>query len=216
MARNTPGSTAPSYVNLNIPYLHFPEPCPAADVPDAEQCRTLWKEYDMMPHIGAHSLQVAELARALAERAVAVGKKDVRAVTLASGLLHDIAKSYTVRYGGSHAQLGASWVMSRTGNPAIAQAVLHHVWWPWEFPADLASPVFFVLYADKRVKHDAVVGLEDRFTDLLDRYGRTEASRAAIVAGNTHAQRLERALSAFLELPLDAYTFAGGRLVERT
>lgn len=216
MAYNKPGATAPSYLHLHIPHLDFSSECSEAGVPDEAACRRLWGEYDMMPHIGAHSEQVAGLAHALARRAADLGKGNVRALTLASGLLHDIAKSYTVRYGGSHAQLGASWVMTRTGNPVIAQAVLHHVWWPWDFPKDLASPVFFVLYADKRVMHDTIVPLEERYEDLLVRYGHTDASRAAIVAGNEHAQRLERALSAFLEMPLHAYTFTGGRLVERT
>ena len=214
MTRNAPGATGPSYLYTNLPPLKFP--ADARDVvPDEAACRKLWARYDMLPNVAAHSAQVAELAHALARRAVELGKRDVCALTLAAGLLHDIAKSYTVRYGGSHAQLGASWVMTQTGNPVIAQAVMHHVWWPWEFPEDLASPVFFVLYADKRVMHDQFVDRETRFLDLLERYGTTEASRAAIVAGNEHAQKLEHAMAAYLEMPLHACTLAGGRLVER-
>ena len=203
-------------MHLDIPYLEFPAAPANAIAPDAETCKALWKTHAMMPHIADHSLQVAGLAHALAERAAHMGKRDVRDLTLAAGLLHDIAKTYTVRFGGSHAQLGASWVMGHTGNPVIAQAVLHHVWWPWDFPEDLAHPVFFVQYADKRVMHDTVVTLDERFEDLLTRYGHTEASRAAIIVGNECAKLLQHALSAFLELPLDAYTFTGGRLVERT
>lgn len=170
----------------------------------------------MLPNIRAHSLQVAGFAHALAERAVELGKRDVRAMTLAGGLLHDIAKTYTVRNGGSHAQIGASWVMTHTGNPVIAQAVMLHVFWQWPLPEDLIWPNFFVLYADKRVMHDTVVGIDVRTEDLLRRYGRTDASRQAIRAGYSLVQNLERALSASLEIPLHAYTFAGGRLVRRT
>lgn len=215
MSRNVPGSTAPAYMQVDIPPLQFSCEPGAFTVPDEASCLALWDSYAMLPNIQAHSRQVADLALALAERAVEIGKKDVRALTLASGLLHDIAKTYTVRFGGSHAQLGASWVMSQYKNPQLAQAVLYHVWWPWAFPSDLAAPVFFVLYADKRVMHDTVVSLRERGLDLLDRYSRTEASRQAILAGNEHALRLEGALSAFLEVPLHEYTFTGGRLVKR-
>jgi putative nucleotidyltransferase with HDIG domain len=186
------------------------------DVPDEQACRQLWRRFDMLPNVESHSLKVAEVALALAERAVALGGRDVREATRASALLHDIAKTYTIRYGGSHAQLGASWVMTHVGNPLIAQAVFHHVWWPWSLPGDLALPVFLVFYADKRVKHDSVVDIETRFVDLLDRYGKNEASRAHILAGHEMSRTVERALSAFLEMPLHACTLAGGRLVERT
>ena len=214
MTRNIPGATAPSYMHTELPPLSFP--AEEHDVPDEAACRKLWKRYDMLPNVADHSLQVAAFAQAMAERAVEIGRRDVRALTLAAGLLHDIAKSYTVRYGGSHAQLGASWVITQTGNPIIAQAVMHHVWWPWDFPEDLSNPAFFVLYADKRVMHDQIVDRETRYLDLLERYGSTEASRAAIVAGNEHAKNLECAMSAYLEIPLHACTLAGGRLVGLT
>jgi len=169
----------------------------------------------VLPHVARHSLRVARFAQAMAARAAELGKGDVRGLSLAAGMLHDIAKSYTLRYGGSHAQLGASWVMTHTGNPLLAQAVLHHIWWPWPFPENLTSPVFFVLYADKRVMHDQVVNLETRYRDLLERYGTTPAAREAIAAGNAHAEKLERVMSAYLEIELYACTLAGGRLVER-
>jgi putative nucleotidyltransferase with HDIG domain len=212
--RNAPGSTAPSYLHAVLPALEFP-PEVCGEIPDEAACRTLWKGYDMLPNVARHSLRVARFARAMAERAAELGKGDVRLLTLAAGLLHDLAKSYTVRYGGSHAQLGASWVMTHTGNPCIAQAVLHHVWWPWALPERLASPVFFVLYADKRVMHDRIVGLETRRRDLLRRYGTNAAAREAISAGNALAENLERAMSAYLEIDLHACTLVGGRLVER-
>ena len=212
--RNAPGSTEPPYLHMDLPVLDFPAQ-DYGQIPGAAACRKLWKQYSMLPNVARHSLKVARLALVMAERAAERGKGDVCALTLAAGLLHDIAKSYTVRYGGSHAQLGASWVMTHTGNPIIAQAVLHHVWWPWAFPKNLTSPVFFVLYADKRVMHDQIVDLKTRYLDLLERYGTTDAARKAIAAGNTHAENLERALAEYLEIDLYACTFVGGRLVER-
>lgn len=95
--------------------------------------------------------------RGAGRRAVETGATrhpELVALSLAAGLLHDIAKSYTVQFGGSHAQIGASWVVDSTGNHKVAQAVYHHVEWPWPLPEDLVHPVFFVIYADKRARHD--------------------------------------------------------------
>jgi len=124
-------------------------------------------------------------------------------------------KSYTVQFGGSHAQIGASWVVDSTGNHKVAQAVYHHVEWPWPLPEDLVHPVFFVIYADKRARHDEMVSLDERYEDLLVRYGKSEHSRAAIHRGWEHSKTIERVLSAQLEFPLHESTVVGGRLVSR-
>ena len=162
--------------------------------------------------------QERAMAEALARRAVETGATrhpELVALSLAAGLLHDIAKSYTVQFGGSHAQIGASWVVDSTGNHKVAQAVYHHVEWPWPLPEDLVHPVFFVIYADKRARHDEMVSLDERYEDLLVRYGKSEHSRAAIHRGWEHSKTIERVLSAQLEFPLHESTVVGGRLVSR-
>lgn len=189
-----------------------------APIPDEAACRALWTKYAMFSHIERHSRLVADVAVALARRAADIGATkhpELPALCLAAGLLHDIAKSYTVQYGGSHAQIGASWVVDSTGNHKVAQAVYHHVEWPWPLPDDLLHPVFLVIYADKRARHDECVTLEERYEDLLVRYGTNEHSRAAIERGREHSQTIERVLSAQLELPLHESTVVGGRLVPR-
>jgi hypothetical protein len=105
--------------------------------------------------------------------------------------------------------------MNGTGHPVIAQAVMHHVWWPWPLPEDLARPVFFVLYADKRVMHSEFVDIDTRYTDLKRRYGRSRESLDSIEFGHAHAKKIERALGEHLELSLHECTFTGGRLVTR-
>lgn len=185
-------------------------------VPDAEQCRALWDKYGMLNNIRAHSTLVADLAVALAQRAVERGfAVDVEAVR-ASALLHDIAKTYTIDHGGSHAQTGASWVIAETGNRLLAQGVMLHVHWPWPIEeAEVCALPFFIIYADKRVKHDRCVSLRERFEDLLVRYGHTEFSRDSIRESYAQGQTIERAFSAQLGLELHAYTLDSGRLVQR-
>lgn len=188
-------------------------------VPDETACMKLWEQYAMPPHIGRHSRAVAEIAVALAKRSVELGlaEKSLIDLVYAAGLLHDIAKAWSLNYGGSHAQVGASWLIAATGHRRLAQAVYHHVEWPWALPENLASgrlaPTFLVMYADKRVEHDTIVGVEDRFDDLLVRYGKTEASRTTIARGRLQIRTIERILSAQLEFSPHESTFAGGRLV---
>ncbi len=191
---------------------------PKALIPRVEDCHALWDRYQMLDNIRAHSLRVAEFAHCLAlmarERGVAVSADAV----LAAGLLHDLAKTYTIAHGGNHAQLGAAWVMQETRNPAIARAVLFHVYWPWEQHAfdERLFLLMIIEYADKRVRHDCYVTLAERFEDLQERYGVNEFVRGRIRISHEQGERLEEALSRRLGVNLHECIVDSGRLVKRT
>ena len=106
--------------------------------------------------------------------------------------------------------------MAETRNYALAQGVMLHVHWPWPLPegAGICALPFFVIYADKRVRHDACVPLEERYEDLLTRYGRTEAAREGIRGSYEQGKTIERALSAQLGWALHEDSFDCGRLVQ--
>lgn len=188
---------------------------PFAPAPDELVCKKLWDKYAMMAHIRRHSLLVAHVAATLAAWAAERGVNvDVEAVE-AAGLLHDIAKTWCVRHGGSHAMIGASWTIQETRHYGIAQAVLLHVHWPWDLPkgAAICCLPIFVLYADKRVKHDKCVTLNERFDDLLTRYGKTQRAITGIHQSWEQARIIEAALSRQLQQDLNEHTFDCGRLV---
>lgn len=197
-------------------------PPPAADpvgqpgwrVPTAARCMALWDRFEMPEHIRAHSRKVALVACQVAEAGRRAGIEVCLDTVRASALLHDLAKAYCIKFGGNHSQLGGAWAMAVTGNPLIAQGVIHHVYWP--FAVDLRR--FFtplaVLYADKRVAHDQIVPIEQRFGDLLERYGRTEEIRERIHSTNRQAKDVEDALGRLLERDLHAHDFDRGRLVD--
>lgn len=94
------------------PELLFPHR--QAFIPSEQECHDLWDKYDMLDNIRAHCTLVARVATAVAgmawEKGLQVNVPEVHA----SGLLHDLAKTYCVRHGGGHAQLGASWVVQET------------------------------------------------------------------------------------------------------
>lgn len=184
--------------------------------PDDAACFALWRKYAMLANVERHSCMVAHIATALARRAAGLGLPVDVATVRASALLHDLAKTYCLLHGGSHAQLGASWALAETRHYGIARGVLLHVHWPWavpEGPGICALP-FFVIYADKRVRHDACVTLEERFEDLLKRYGATRGARDGIRMAHEQALAIERALSAQLGWELHEDTFDCRGLVQ--
>lgn len=200
-------------VGLPSPRLPSPRELPAA-LAD-EECFSLWDEYDMLPHIRSHSLGVARVATSLAVAAASAGLDvDVQTVR-ASALLHDIAKTYTIRHGGNHSQLGGAWMQERTGNPVLAMGVIHHVHWPWEVDVRAFFLPLAIIYGDKRVRHDTVVSLAERFEDLYTRYGTTQYIRDRLAESQGQAAAIETALSETLGMNIHEHAFDSGRLVER-
>lgn len=185
-------------------------------IPDETACLALWDRYRVPDHIRQHSTLVADAATDIARRARDRGILSDTAVAAvrASGLLHDLGKMYCIEHGGNHAQVGAVWVQAETSNPAIAQGVLHHVWWPFDVDPTRYFLPLAVLYADKRVMHDGYVSIGGRFTDLFERYGKTARAREGITRSMEQGKAVEHTLSELLEVKLHAYTFDSGRLVD--
>ncbi|OBQ45774.1 YfbR-like 5'-deoxynucleotidase [Halodesulfovibrio spirochaetisodalis] len=195
-----------------LPFHHFPVN-PQWHIPTREECIALWDKYSMPEHIRAHSEQVAHVAAAMAVLANDRGQNiSVESVT-ASALLHDIAKAYTIEFGGDHAWIGGSIVLSETGNPYVAQGVMHHVQWDWPVDSELCFLPLAIIYADKRVMHDSVVSLDERFEDLVVRYGRTDRIIDYIMKAKVLAQEIELAFSEQLGISLHEYSFDSGRVV---
>jgi hypothetical protein len=217
MNRTTPNiPMAPMWPDLPPP----PEPGPGqrlgqgSRVPSESQCVAWWDRFEMPEHIRAHSRKVAQVACFVAEAGQRRGLDvDVETV-FASALLHDLAKIYCINHGGNHSQLGGAWAMALTGNPLLAQGVMHHVYWPFAVDTERFFTPLAVLYADKRVSHDSIVRIEDRFGDLLSRYGKTPDIRERIHTTNRQAKDIEDALGRLLEIDLNAHDFDRGRMVD--
>jgi putative nucleotidyltransferase with HDIG domain len=201
----------PTLVNAHVP----------GRIPTEEQCRGWWESFGMLAHIREHSLLVADVATTLAELAAGqnlgipeqlTADEFVNSVRVA-GLLHDLGKTYSIAHGGNHSQIGAAWAMELTGNPRIAQGVIHHVHWPGTLDLDRHFLPLAVIYGDKRVKHDTLVDIDERFADLMERYGHTERSRGWIMRSHAQGRELEHLLSTYLGEDIHAYPFDRRRLV---
>jgi len=98
----------------------------------------------------------------------------------AAALLHDIAKERSLCTGERHDQLGAAMLVE-FGYPSVAAIVGDHVSLDASHLKGPITESLLVNYADKRVKHDRIVTLADRFDDLLDRYARTLEHRLSLL-----------------------------------
>jgi putative nucleotidyltransferase with HDIG domain len=168
----------------------------------------------MLEHIRVHSELVALVAAELARQLKSAGQDLDPQCFRAAGLLHDLAKTYTLNFGGNHCQIGAVWVLQHTGNPAMAQGVMHHVYWPAELDLAQHPLPLCLIYADKRVMHDSIVPLSQRFDDLFQRYGTTKARVLMIQEAFAQAREIQGLLNRRLEVDLNAYTFDSRRVVQ--
>ncbi len=182
--------------------------------PSETDIKAWWDRFEVMDHIREHSSQVARVAHHIALVGAERGLKVDPERVLAAGLLHDIAKAYTVLYGGNHCQTGAAWALELTGDLVIAQCVHHHVYWPFSLDIQRYFEPLAVLYADKRVAHTTLVPLNTRYQDLIERYGTTEIICKSIRETERQACCIEDLFSELLGENLNESAFDRGRLVE--
>jgi uncharacterized protein len=142
-------------------------------IPSRETCLSLMEQYGMLPNIKEHSFQVARIAVYLGKNLMAQFPKLNLDLVEAGALLHDIAKTETLKNRGNHALIGEEMVRA-LGFDRLARIVAQHVRLEDAyFHNGWVDEVVLVHYADKRVRHDEIVDLEERFEYLVETYGRS-------------------------------------------
>jgi uncharacterized protein len=155
-------------------------------IPDKEECLRVMEQYGMLKNIISHSLEVSRIALFLSGELNKRGQRiDLRLVEAAS-LLHDIAKTVCLRTKEDHTQAGYH-LLKEMGYERVGEIVAQHVWLSREGDPLSVSEEEVVNYADKRVRHDQIVSLEERFLDLKNRYGKDHKSI-------TYLERLEKTI----------------------
>jgi uncharacterized protein len=144
-------------------------------IPDRDECLRLMGRHGMLEHIVAHSLEVTRVALFLCTELNKNGQRlDLRLVE-AGSLLHDIAKTRCLQTKEDHTREGCR-LLTQMGYEKVGEIVAQHVWLTGEGDASAVSEEEVVNYADKRVRHDQIVSLGERFLDLKNRYGRDQRS----------------------------------------
>lgn len=168
-------------------------------------------EYAMLDNIRAHSLMVARVSSALfqnlSERAEQKEKLPSRELVLAGALLHDIAKTPCLESRCDHAKKGRD-ICLELGYPEVAEVVREHVILTEFSRTRYQKGIFYakeiVYYADKRVRHDEIVSLEERLEYILDHYGNNDADRHRIIRENfAKCRQLESYLFSSLKITAD-------------
>lgn len=149
---------------------------PMTTIPTRSQCLELMAQIQMPEHIRKHSLMVAQVAvllgRFLNQNSIRLDLKLLEA----GALLHDVAKAESLATSQRHEDLGAR-MLDRWGYPLLSPIVREHVILEAQALTGPITESLVVNYADKRVKHDQIVPLEDRFSDLISRYAKTGEHR---------------------------------------
>jgi len=144
-------------------------------IPSPETTSEILKKYQVPPHILLHSEMVRKVAMAIVACLKTAGLPIDSAAVDRAALLHDLCKMDALTSGGDHA-LMAQEELSRLGYPFIGEIVGQHV----RLKSLDLNEAMVVNYADKRVMHDRIVSLPERFEDLMARYGTDEARRERI------------------------------------
>ena len=145
-------------------------------IPPVEECLQLLKKSHVPEHVIEHSRKVCEIAACLGRLLNRQGAGLDEGMIAAASWLHDIAKMDGLSRGENHSTAGAD-LLKNLGYPEIAEIVRQHVKLDTETYQGEIGETVLVHYADKRVKHTALVSLEDSFRDLKERYGKHPAAR---------------------------------------
>ncbi|MBW2108376.1 MAG: HDIG domain-containing protein [Deltaproteobacteria bacterium] len=141
-------------------------------IPTRNQCLELIRRYGMLPNIVRHSELVTRVALLIAGKLNRDAGFHLDLTLIEAGaLLHDITKTMSIQTRENHARTGGE-LLASLGYPAVAEVVRQHIRLdPAQASAvPVISEAALVNYADKRVKHEEVVGIEERFCDVLKRY----------------------------------------------
>jgi len=207
----------PGMLMRPVPWEKLPAPKPGlvcdGHVPTEAECIGLWDYYQVPEHIRRHSEMVAAYALHIGKQLAGQGVTVDLDGLYASALLHDIAKMYCIEHGGSHAQVGAAWVVQKTKQHLLAQGVIFHVYWPWQICFKSWPLPLVIAYADKRVKHDQFVSLDERFEDLMERYGHDQRAKANMHKIEHQSEELERQLAELYKVDVNADFTHSWRLV---
>ena len=141
------------------------------DLLTREECLGLMNEAGMLQNIVRHSLEVVKISLFLTGELNKHGQDLDLGLVEAASLLHDLTKTKCLQTKEDHAQT-AFQLLTRMGYGRIGEVVAQHVRLSRNGDSSNVSEEEVVNYADKRVQHDQIVSLRERFIDLKERYGK--------------------------------------------
>jgi uncharacterized protein len=167
-------------------------------IPTAITCRQLLEKYNTPAHIILHCQKVWEVARVLGEGMLRQEYPLDMALLQASCLLHDIGKYPSILNRSKFHDLHGERILEQEGFPRVGNIVGQHVILRSK-RGDPLKEEHVLFYADKRVVHDEVVSLEDRFVYLFDTYAKTPEAVDRLMVMKEDTMWLEREIFLLLD-----------------
>ncbi len=167
-------------------------------IPSLEEAYFLLKKEKIPEHIIKHSEKVALISLFIGCFLKEIEEKVDISLLVTGALLHDIKKYESILTGENHALLGYEF-MEKMGYKRIGDIIKAHIYLEISsFDAPISEEEI-VHYADKRVMHDKIVTLKERFEDLKKRYGKDKQSILRLEFLEKLNYRLEKRI--FKKLP---------------
>lgn len=152
--------------------------------PSIDECFGYFDQFEMLDNIREHSMQVARVALVLQEGLADKIDAPARGIIAAGALLHDIAKTLCLNENCRHGIVGKE-ICEDLGYPEIGDIVQQHVilkdFKEHNYKRGIFTAGELVYYSDKRVRHDQIVSLQDRFDYIMDVYGNRSPQSAEII-----------------------------------
>ena len=133
------------------------------DIPTRNECEAILAKLNVPEGVVRHSRLVSEVARTLAERLNQAGLRLDIGLVVASGMLHDLAKGRA-----HHERLGAR-MLDTLGYRDVAAIVAVHRDIELE-EGQLPDETAVLYLADKLVKGDRIVSIDERFQGALEKF----------------------------------------------
>ena len=165
-----------------------------------KQCLKILHQEKVPLHIIRHCAKVSMVGLNIARNLLLKGYEIDADLVRAGGLLHDVAKMKAMERGEDHAELGAR-LLESMGHPRIAEIIRQHVFLKGNLEKETGlSEELVVNYADKRVMHTRIVSLDERFADLMVRYGRNAKAVERIKLLHGQTKLMEEIIFSRLEM----------------
>ena len=160
-------------------------------LPTEEECYRLMEKFEMLPNIVAHSVQVMKVSLAITDNLINDSTIN-RELVKTAALLHDIAKTHTIKTGESRHDLIGGEMLREIGYDSIAEIVEQHIMFENFNPDGAVEEREIVFYADKRVMHDRIVTIDERVNDIAHRYRKYLTDREVIELRRIFMKNMER------------------------
>jgi uncharacterized protein len=161
-------------------------------IPTIEECYQIMNKR-MPPHIIEHSEQVMRVAVSITDNLkphVIINKN----LIIAASLLHDITKNESLITHEHHDSTGGI-LIRKLGFDQVAEIIEEHVELKEYGPDTELKEKEIVFYSDKRVAHTEIVTVDERISDLLIRYGKTEKIRHIIIKNKESITNIEKKIN---------------------